>query len=208
VACRRSDLARFGEFSWRIRDEIAVIRRVIAVLEHGSPAFRELAVAWSEDERDRSVAVATRARRWGTLSSLTAAIGRALPRPRGRPAPSIGTRPRDPVVELDAGSVAAIVARCSAAARWGDAALVGVIGETGKSAEEVSELRAHAIAGLELTEATRGALAVLCDGRRSSAYIFGGLRRGSPIAVKTIHDALERNGTTVAALRRAAKGER
>lgn len=211
LGARRSDLASFGDKTWGVCNEITVVRRVIATLEHGSAALHELAVTWIEAERARGLAFVSLARRWSTLASLVRAIAEQIPRPRGMTAPALAPMAAPRVAVLDRAAVVAIVARCCDAAAFSDGAIVGVLGEIGTPIEHVAALRvaqlASATAGTRVSSWTHRAAAEVCRDRRPSAWAFPGRRRGSPLSARGVTIACERHGTTPAALIRCARGD-
>lgn len=211
LGARRGDLASFGDKTWRVRNEIAVIRRVIATLADGSDEIRELVEAWTTSERARGIALPTLARRWSTIASLVRSIAEHVPRPRGTLPPMLPPIPTQRVALVDRASVVAIVARCCAAEAYDDGAMVGVLGELGHSAEKVATLRVaelrRIVAAAGVSTWTRTAAAEVCGDRPPHAWAFGGQRRGDPISRRGVGLACERHGTTPAALIRCAGGD-
>lgn len=206
AAFRRSDLALFGDFTWGARDVFAVIRRVIATLERGSDAFRELAVTWHDAQRERGAAIGTLARQWSTLAQLVAFIGRAIPR-RGSPAPSIGPTPRMVASKLDGAAVSAIVACAIEEGRHDDAVIVALA--CSRTPEKIATLTVgdlRGIGGRELAP-MRVAIDRVCARRHGNAHAFPGQRIGRAMTPRGIRMRIERNGTTAAALRRLGRGE-
>lgn len=205
IAARRSDLASFGTHAWRLRDEIAVIRRVDATLASDRATLRALADAWAMHERERGAAQQTIARRWSTLASLVATIGE-----REREPYDLGAMPRDRPAEIDAARRDAIVHDASESARWSDAVIVGMIGTLGLSDESVARLRCHEI--IDLSRAcplpVQRAAERLCRGRPARSHALEGLRRGTAISATGVRRACERWNTTAASLRRLAERER
>lgn len=191
-----------------------MIRRVIEALDDGSEAIRERLAAWIASERARGIASRSLARRWSTVASLVRAIAEHLPRARGITPPSIPPMPmaRVDVVELD--ELRGMIARCVDAGAYQDATILGLVGECGRTPEQVAALRVAQVSALlastgrsEISAGTRAAMAAICRDRRPGAYAFPGQRRGRPLSRRGVEYACERNGTTAAALLRAHRGD-
>lgn len=202
LVSRTSDLRLFGDAIWGARDIFAVIRRVLATLERGSDAFRELAVRWSEAQRERGASFHTRTRQWSTLARLVAFIGEQYPR-RGAAPPSIGSMPREHDATPD---VQKIIARAIEEGRDDDAVIVALA--ISHDVDEIAAMTIGDLRGFELAALApvRHAIDRVCARRRSNAHAFAGRRRGRPITPQGIRARCERNGTTAAALRRLTKG--
>lgn len=143
---------------------------------------------------ERGVALSSRTRRWGTLASLAHAGGG-----------EIGAMPRVVARDLDPQDVASLVRRAVASGARFDAALLGLLGETGESETTIAALRVHAALRVPCSTDTRDAIVEVCRGRPAGAYAFGGRRRGSSLSPRGVRMVCERWGTTAAELRRAAK---
>lgn len=205
AAFRRSDLALFGDFTWRARDVFAVIRRVIATLERGSDAFRELAVTWSDAQRARGAAIGTRARQWSTLAQLAAFIGEALPR-RGSPPPNIGRMPRESPWLSDAVAATTIIARAIEDGRHDDAVILALA--MTRTPNEIAAMTVGELRDLvgDSLAPMRAAIDRVCARRHGNAHAFPGRIIGRAITPRGVTQKIERNGTTAAALRRLTKG--
>lgn len=182
-----------------------MIRRVIATLERGADAFRELAVTWIDVRREQGAAFHTCARQWSTLAQLAAVIGRVFPR-RGSPPPDIGKMPRDVAAELDAAAVSTIVARAIEEGRHDDAVIVALA--VTRTPDEIAAMTVGDLRGLEghALAPMRAAIARVRGTRRANAHAFPGRIIGRALTARGVTQKIERNGTTAAALRRLGRG--
>jgi integrase len=187
-----------------VRSEIAVIRRVLEAARDDPQSLRALALAWIESERERGMSAQTLSLRWRTLSALLGAIKRRAAESGERIAVDLGPRPRAPQRPLVDGDVAALVRELAADGRHRDAVIVGLLGELGLRDHEVLALRVRDVATLPASPPLAAALArVTRDARPQRAVLCG--RPPRELSSASLYGIVEHLGTTVAALRRAAK---
>lgn len=199
LAARASALSSFGRFSWRAPTEITVIRRVLDVIGDDPTAIRPLALAWIEHEAACGASPATLAQRWRMLSALVGAIAKHT----AIATAPLGARPKPPRRSVAGDGVAELMRELMRAGRPRDAAIVGLLGEVGMRDVAVLALRVRDVDRVIASADLRAALARATAGARPQDFAIRA-RRGRSLSIAALYQIVEHEGTTVAALRRAA----
>lgn len=145
------------------------------------------------------MAPATLSQRWAILSALLGAVAKCFK----KPAASLGPRPRTPRRSVDGDGVAELMRELLQDGRPRDAAIVGLLGEVGLTDEQVLTLRVREIDTLVTSADLRRALSLAAvGGRPQDAAIRA--RRRRDLSIAALYQIIGHEGTSVAALRRAA----